>query len=48
MWHIFPAVWLLSVLHVIDAEIEQLGYVCGDIAAKYLLLFVYVTTVSNH
>lgn len=47
VWHLFPIVWILAALDILDAERERIGYICCDLTAKYLLLFVYTTTVSN-
>ena len=46
-WHIFPVVWLLAASNVVTVAEERIGYVIGDLVAKYLLLFVYVTAISN-
>ena len=46
IWHVFPAVWLLGATQMITVFEEHVGYVIGDICAKYLLLFVYVSHVN--
>ena len=46
IWHVFPIVWLLGALQLITVFEEHVGYVIGDLCAKYLLLFVYVSHVN--
>ena len=46
IWHIFPIIWLLGALQLITVFEEHVGYVIGDLCAKYLLLFVYVSHVN--
>ena len=40
-------VWLAAAANVVTPEQEHTGYVVADLVAKWLLLFVYITTVSN-
>ena len=47
MWHIFPVVWLLGATNVIQPFEEHVGYIIGDVCAKYTLLFVYVGSVVS-
>ena len=46
MWHLFPLVWLLGATSTITIFQEHVGYVWCDLAAKYLLLFVYLGYVN--
>ena len=45
-WHIFPVAWLLAIFDLVDPVTEHAIYVCGDLVAKYLLLFVYVAAIK--
>ena len=45
-WHIFPVTWLLAFFNFVDPVTEHAIYVCGDLVAKYLLLFVYVAAIK--
>jgi len=47
VWCMFPAVWFAAAANLINEKWEHVGYVVSDLTAKYLLLFVYITTVSN-
>ena len=47
VWHIFPLVWLVAALGWVDGPTERNLYVLGDLTAKFLLLFVYSTTISE-
>lgn len=47
VWHSFPLVWFAAAANFIDERLEHAAYVVSDLIAKYLLLFVYITTVSN-
>ena len=38
--------WLLGATNTISVQSEHVGYVIGDITAKYLLLFVYLSHVN--
>jgi len=46
-WNIFPCVWLLGATNTISVFHEHIGYVIGDVCAKYLLLFVYVQSING-
>jgi len=48
VWHLFPIVWALAAADAISVEVEHMGYVASDMAAKFLLLFVYIASVNNH
>jgi len=48
IWHVFPVVWALAACDSISTEAEHVGYIVGDLLAKFLLLFVYVASVNNH
>lgn len=45
-WHIFPVAWLLAIFGLVHPVTEHAIYVCGDLVAKYLLLFVYVAAIK--
>jgi len=47
VWHVFPCVWVLGAFNAITPFEEHLGYVLGDLCAKYLLLFVYISHVNG-
>jgi len=47
VWCMFPIVWFAAAANLINEQWEHVGYVVSDLTAKYLLLFVYITTVSN-
>merc|ERR1719199_1135643 len=47
VWHLFPIVWGLAAADAISVEVEHMGYVASDMAAKFLLLFVYVASLDN-
>ena len=46
VWHIFPIVWVVAAAQLISPEEEHAAYVLGDLSAKYMLLFVYITRVA--
>jgi len=46
IWHSFPVVWLLAAAGAISIEQEHVGYVCSDLLAKHLLLFMYAQKVN--
>ena len=48
VWHVFPLVWALAACNAISIDLEHIGYIFGDLLAKYLLMFVYVSSVNNH
>ena len=37
---------LLAIFDLVDPVTEHAIYVCGDLVAKYLLLFVYVAAIK--
>jgi hypothetical protein len=41
-----PVVWLLAAAGAISIEQEHVGYVCSDLLAKHLLLFMYAQKVN--
>ena len=47
VWHVFPMVWLLGATGSISIFHEHVGYLAGDLCAKYLLLFVYLSHVNS-
>ena len=45
-WHGFPVVWVLSALGYLSIEAEHVGYIVCDLTAKYVLLFVYIASIT--
>jgi len=48
VWHIFPLTWALAACNAISLEAEHMGYIFGDLLAKYLMLFVYAASINNY